>query len=513
MFGKKPASALQIETLPEDQVHLKPILGIRPGVYLAGLYALILLGIFFFTLLYPGITRPGSLLVLDSEPQGAAVRVDGITLGTTPCELFTAKGTRLVELVLPGFTPVRQERIIPGRVFASWFFPRRIAVFVSLEAPQPLEALISGAVEYTRWSFTGEPTAAYQIPQDLSEAAYRIGPSAASDPSIREEAGEVLKAAARFAVTKAALRDLLRAQFFIDNGGLSPSPLTMTGTAASILNYLSDTPGAAAWLSEALSPVSAAPPESIRLLEGSPWYRQTVSGAAALAKDISEGAAGTQGPPTGETIRLGNLNFQRILAGEFIQGASFPHRVRLESFYIAATELGAEEWERFLSANPRWRRDNSATLIGEGLASPGYLDEPINPPSSNSGVPGISWFAAAAYCEWLTQSLPASLAGWEVRLPREAEWEYAAPLFAVDGGSRFWEWCADPYVPLNYLTASPTMVEAVSSPERSLRGGSWINSPGSVGIETRASLAPALSSPFVSFRPVIALKNSLQAGR
>ncbi|MFP3043118.1 SUMF1/EgtB/PvdO family nonheme iron enzyme [Treponema primitia] len=508
MFEKKPASALQREILPEDQVHLKSILGIRPGVYLAGFYALILLGILFFIFLYPGIARPGSLLVLNSEPQGAAVRVDGITLGTTPCELFVAKGDRLVDLVLPGFTPVRQERTIPGSVFASRFFPRRIVVFVNLEAPKPLEALISGADEYARWSFTGEPTPAYQIPQDLSEAVYRIGPSAAADPDVRKEATEVLKAAARFAATKAALRDLSRAQFLINSGGLSPSPLTLTGSIAAILKYLSDTPGAAVWLSETLLPVSAnALSENIRLLEGSPWYRQAVSGAAALTKGISEGAE-TKGPPTGETIRVGNLNFRRLLAGEFIQGASFPHRVKLDDFYIAATELDTEEWERFLSANPRWRRDNSSTLIAQGLVSLGYLDKPINPAFSNSGVPGISWFAAAAYCEWLTQSLPVSLAGWEVRLPREAEWEYAAPLFTARGTS-FWEWCADPYAPLNYLGASPAAVEAVSSPERSLRGGSWFNPPGSVGIETRASLAPALSSPFVSFRPVIARETGL----
>jgi formylglycine-generating enzyme required for sulfatase activity len=310
---------------------------------------------------------------------------------------------------------------------------------------------------------------------------------------------EVLKGAARFAVTKAALRDLLRAQLLTGSGGLSPSPLTLAASAATILDYLSETPGAAVWLAETL------PTESARLLENSSWFRQTVSAAAALSEETS----GARRIQAGEPIRLGNLTFRTIPAGVFTQTGTFPHQVRLESFSIASTEIDQEDWERFCTARPRWKRENSAALIEQGLASPGYLDEPVNPSYPSPGVPGISWFAAAAYCEWLTESLPPSLAAWEVRLPREAEWEYAAAtgdasLVNMLGG--FWEWCADPYAPLDYLPAAEAALEAVSSPERSLRGGSWINPPDSVGIETRASLAPATSSPFVSFRPVLAHK-------
>jgi hypothetical protein len=322
-----------------------------------------------------------------------------------------------------------------------------------------------------------------------------VGPALAADGAFRDEVNEVLKAAARFAVTRAALRDLLRAKFFADSGGLSPSPLGLTDTAAAILGYLSENAGAAVWLAETL------PPESALTVEGSSWHSQAVSAAAALAGDP---------PVEGEIPQGGLRNFLPVPGGEFTQAEAFPHRVKLDSFFISATELGGEEWERFLRANPRWRRENAEALIGQGLASPGYLEDPLNPPYPNSGMPGISWFAATAYCEWLTASLPPSMAAWEARLPSEAEWEYAASLAAKGaiaaenmlGG--FWEWCADPYAPLNHLSAGEAAAALLSSPERSLRGGSWINAPGSVGIETRASLAPASSSPFVSFRPALA---------
>jgi hypothetical protein len=524
MFGKKSLPETQKEIAPEDQVHLKPFLGVRPGIYLAALYTLILAALFFFILLYPGLVNPESLLFLDSEPRGAAVRVDGITLGTTPCTLFISRGERAIELILPGFKPHRETRTIPGRIFATRFFPQGITISGTLEAAEPLEAFKLGAVEYAAWSFTGEPTAAYQIPRDLSEGAYRSGPGAA-DPILREKMTETLKGAARFANTKAGLRDLLRAQFLADNGGLSPSPLSVTETAARVLAYLSEAPGAASWLADTL------PREAARVLEDSSWYEKTLSASFALREETAAqggslgNSRGTSGEtprdtsnsvPPGDELTLGSLRFRRVPPGEFVLNTNFPQRVRLDNYYIASTELSSEAWEAFLAVTPQWQRENLPTLMERGLASEGYLQEPVFPPYENPGVPGISWFAAAAYCQWLTGFLPPNLASWEVRLPTEAEWERAAGILRDTDRSSgvtpvnmlggLWEWCADFYAPLNFLPAAYEAIRAVASPERSLRGGSWINPPLSVGIETRASLPPSASPAFVSFRPVIAPK-------
>jgi formylglycine-generating enzyme required for sulfatase activity len=276
----------------------------------------------------------------------------------------------------------------------------------------------------------------------------------------------------------------------------------LTETAAGILGYLSETEGAAAWLAEIL------PPESARALENSAWYRETVSAAAALS-----GKPPASPSPLGASLRLGALNFRELPGGSFVQGAAFPRELTIENFYIAMAEIDRETWGSFLRENPQWGRENRETLIRQGLASEGYLEEPAYPPYPSPGVPGISWHAALACCRWLTGQLPPSLNGWEVRLPTEAEWEYAAKLAAALQGASpqiaqelprnmlggLWEWCADNYAPLNYLPGDGT----TPSPERPLKGGSWINPPGSVGTETRASLRPETSAAFVSFRPVI----------
>jgi formylglycine-generating enzyme required for sulfatase activity len=182
---------------------------------------------------------------------------------------------------------------------------------------------------------------------------------------------------------------------------------------------------------------------------------------------------------------------------------NFPPDTNVDNFYISDTVVSAGAWERFLQEQPRWRTDNIEALIKEGLVKEDYLYVPLLPGAPAEGVPGISWYAATAFCEWLNRSLPFSFSGWELRLPREAEWEYAAKAGALEGTSRFWEWCEDPFVPLSFLSLPPA---GLGSPERSLRGGSWVNAPGTVGNETRGSLPPSFCSPFVSFRPVIALK-------
>jgi formylglycine-generating enzyme required for sulfatase activity len=487
--GKSPPQTAPDEVLPEDRVVLPFVLGLRPGVYLAVFYSLIILAVLFFTLIYPGLSRPGSVAALRSEPEGAAVRVDGIYRGTAPCEFFVSEGMRVFEFVLPGFDPVTVESEISGRVFASVFAPRRTLITATLKAADPLEPLVLGASDFAAWSLAGEPTAAYQIPLSLSEGAYRAGPAAA-DPPVREAMKGVLDGALRFAATRAALRDFLRAEFLLDNGGLTPSPVSALASLRNVIARLFASPEAAAALAACL------PAETASAVRSSAWYSRPP-----LPVDAPEAAAVSPG-----ILEIGGLAFKKITGGGFAAGGAFPRRVTLGDFYIAAAAASSSSWEAFLAANPRWNLQNAAVLREQGLVTEDYLASFTGGPP-DTGISSVSWYAAEAYCEWLTGFLPPALSSWEVRLPGETEWECAAAGGAIrDAGDGLWEWCGDPYAPLDFFPAPEEAAARIGSPERSLRGGSWINQPGSVNITTRASLPPQFCSPFVSFRPVIALK-------
>jgi len=483
---------------PDDQVRLKPILGLKPGVYLALIYGIVILLALYFILLHPGITKPGAVVVFTSEPWGAALRVDGLYTGTSPCKVFVPKGRHEIEVVLPGFTSERIEAGIPGRVFASLLFPRRFPLYTKLAASEPLKPLEIASREFAAWSFGGEPTASWQIPMALSEGVYRAG-------SASVNAGGILKAAARFAVTRAGLRDLVRAQALSANGGNAASPLSLIRSVSDIASFLDSNPNTAMWLADTL------PQEPAALLVSSSWYQNQLAGHAGMIdqEELPVPQAEPVMEPPFPQIRVAGLMFTGINGGSLAQGEPFLHLVPIEPFMICSTVIPSPAFADFLDANPQWSPDQKETLESRGLVTDEYLaDFEQGTGRVITGVSAVSWYAARAYCEWLGTKLPDSLSGYTVRLPTEAEWEYAVKSREKDRLVRgsAWEWCGDPYSHLPFISAPPEAIIAVGSPEYPLRGGSLLNAVTPGNPETRASLPPESCSPFVSFRPVIARK-------
>ena len=256
-----------------------------------------------------------------------------------------------------------------------------------------------------------------------------------------------------------------------------------------------------------------------------------------------EAAPGDKGTPPKQpgartylTLDLGGgatMKLALLPAGEFTMGSPRgqtdrgddegpPHKVTLAApFHMGATEVTQGQWQAVMNTQP-WENQPHAK------AGPDYA----------AGY--ISWDDAAAFCAALSQKT-----GRAVRLPTEAEWEYAcragtatAYCFGDDasglGGCAWykgnawdadekyahpagaktpnawglrdmhgnvWEWCADWYAPDAYAKADAGGPAAGT--QRVLRGGSWYDTPQYCRAANRARSAPGDRANDHGFRVVV----------
>jgi formylglycine-generating enzyme required for sulfatase activity len=190
------------------------------------------------------------------------------------------------------------------------------------------------------------------------------------------------------------------------------------------------------------------------------------------------------------------------------------HTVTLSPFYLGKFPVTNDQYARFLAENP-------------GAPEPGHwANRAYN--QANQPVVGVSWDQARAYAEW---------AG--LRLPTEAEWEYACRggskgrycsgnteadldrvgwsransggrLHAVgekepnawgihDMHGNVWEWCADWYGPYQ-AEAQTNPVGPDEGQVRVVRGGGWDGGAGDCRSAQRSSDSPGLRDDVLGFR-------------
>jgi len=137
---------------------------------------------------------------------------------------------------------------------------------------------------------------------------------------------------------------------------------------------------------------------------------------------------------------------RRIPEGFFLMGCDAgrddekpAHRVWVDAFELAVFQTTNQEYASFLE--------------DPGHPPPVLWNDPqFSDP--RQPVVAVSWFEAAAYCEWLSRTL-----GKKYRLPTEAEWERAA-RGGKEGEDFPWGNCAPEELP-NYATRWKTGPEPV----------------------------------------------------
>ncbi len=190
------------------------------------------------------------------------------------------------------------------------------------------------------------------------------------------------------------------------------------------------------------------------------------------------------------------------------------HKVWLDDFYICKFEVTQRKWKEVMGSNPSY-------FTGDNLP-----------------VERVSWNNVQEYLSKLNAKT-----GKKYRLPREAEWEYAArggnqskgnkysgsnnieevawydgnsgrkthpvgtkkpnELGIFDMSGNVWEWCNDWYDASYYKNSPEQNPKGASSGAwRLLRGGSWVNSNNNCRVSDRDSNYPDLNIIIIGFRVV-----------
>ncbi|MBE3098690.1 MAG: formylglycine-generating enzyme family protein [Planctomycetes bacterium] len=207
-----------------------------------------------------------------------------------------------------------------------------------------------------------------------------------------------------------------------------------------------------------------------------------------------------------------------IPAGKFMMGeGKDQHEVTISKpFYMGVTEVTQAQYEAVMGTNPS------------------HFKGATNP------VETVSWNDATEFCKKLSEKTRQT-----VRLPTEAEWEYAcragtATAFSFgdsdsalgdyawytsnsgntthpvdqkkpnawglfDMHGNVWEWCAD-WWRRDYPNGAVTDPQGpASGPYRVLRGGSWSSSPDYCRSAGRISTPPGDRDCFCTFRVVVSV--------
>lgn len=568
-MGKKRKSA--VAESEEVKVSLKPLFGIKPGIYLAILYSFILLLVLFFLLLFPGITNRGKRFQFESNVPGAAVYIDGAYAGITPFTAFVPAGEYSLEYRKQFFHPDTQQISVRGPIFASLFFPGKESNLGVLELQDRSGFMYDAVTRYSSWSMVDGFYQGYQPPpiaEDMVRSLFPLySPSSTSNVPSKQSNSDSENTSDTVTLTEKALvsmmlstsqdyqvRDLLKAYVLFHSQGSALTSSSFLSCLETILRISSEYPGFFLWALE------FAGSDGIEKISQLPEFTDAISTIFESLTTEDSYSTSSSASSKDTWVQLKNCDFIPVKGGEYAFNSSsednsgskglevpfdsIPPNVKVADFYIQRTEVSIGDFLDFLEENPQWKKENLPSLLEQNLVTEDYLlhfpdsDEAL-PSSYSLPITHISWYAAKAYCLWLTESLPPFLSNYQVRLPREEEWEWVSRLEKADDGDQLfikgingpvsvlnnegsqgevlhllgnvWEWCADWYYLGEYFFFAgdgkkklSMEVQEIPAAEKVVRGGSWANMPHSIQPTTRGSQPPVWCTPFLGFRPVIA---------
>ena len=525
-MNKEELRKLDIESI---NVKLPVILGVKPRVYITAVYALIIVLVLFFLLLFPGLRRNGTNISFYSSVPGGAVFIDNIYSGSTPGKIFVEKGRRELIVKRPFFDDEIREINVKGKLFFSLFFPRNQVIFIDLKINDAGTLFNAGLKETAEWALIDLAAEKYQPRPVISQTTTELVNSGNTELAL-----SFVNETLIHITNKYLFKDWLKAYAIANSGAYLSGAAVSPAALPAFLSMIEDYPG----LAYIFSAISTNSGQRSKL--ASMNFFKNYESLIKQTPDIKP-------PVPTQKISIKGITFLKMEKGalnsgypadnmgeDFTGTSSHPITLAIDEYYIMDRETTKEMYNSFIEANPDWQASNIKNLMSEGKTDRNYLAG-WNEAEANSPADYVSWFAAKAYCEYLNAFLPDYLKslGYRVDLPSEAEWEYAAlsgsnknPVFkdlgaemsesANDRGpdssgiydlyGNLWEWCREWFAPSSRFYADSEgrlQAQGLFGSEKSVRGGSWANVSIDISPADRGCQFPDWATPYLGFRAVI----------
>ena len=505
-------------------------------------------------------------MIFSSLPENAAVFIDEVYAGSTPSEVFVEKGSHSIRITKPFFTESLERINIPGRIFGSLFIPKTLDIDAQLDIENERAFLGWKFEQVSSWAQVGSFHQSYPYPYEASTGleellSYYSHQDSAKAEDRTSDLYDFLYILINNLSTIEMLSDvqtaLSLAVSYLEEGKIIHTEEINRIDSAVISYELFSDYFRRLSLSEKVdfqllelyiaSLLIDRKGDSISSVDFDSLLKPIIENSenisftdAYQATEISNRNLQIEGisfvymdPPFSVPIGI-DENLPELISSDFNMYNMLPHEEEIDPYFIGRTEITRRQYLEFIRDSEKWSLENKEYLIEEGLVEQEYLSF-LEGDGADESLPAadISWFAADAFCDWLSTKLPPELIkqNYRFRLPTEAEWEYAARLNGspshifkkaginsavsasfdrqgsaglTDMRGNVWEWCSNWYFVSDLIdTQYGLSVPGYDGVEKAVRGGSWVQEEKDVPVWMRGSQPPQWCTEFVGFRPVL----------
>ena len=465
--------------LPEvEPVKLKPFHGIRPGIYILIIWALIILLLAFVLFVLPGLVSNTSYVTFNEPVVGSGVYEDGIYLGSATDGVYkTTGGNHKYTFTYEGEEYGEVESKVKRKVFFTLFSHKpQLIVPERSYNDEVKEKVVSAFIrDVTSYSAVISAPDTFHYPPIFSAFA-----SNSVEMSIKDVRDAWLLALSHISSSS------LYEDYKVGKEILLKSGILFETEESKELEYYIDAlfNGEKVTLEKSMENNILLPTKDGDFFH----YEPTI-------------------------VEMG---YSTTLTVESAKEA--PVKVEVYDFSIARNLVTEHDWALFVEENPKWSKDNLETLVEEGLVDSNYLKGITLSPYINSIRPirNISYYAASAYVEWKSGK-----DGVIYHIPTEKEWytasfstkdkEYVTSLVYVENNPTtptamlglLWEFTSTPFIPLSRITDYDKIINLGNMygyDDVIVKGGSYVSDPSSISIDTVGITSKSTCSEFCGLR-------------